>query len=311
MDFLVSFFFIIIATILGIAIGLLLDIRSYLKIAFIVLCLFIPMELYNNFVINRNKNIPRPNSRPNSLPNSQPNTTMLPSQANTTTLPTQAKFARQKDLDDTKYGIFKHTASNGEEKDALPLDGLDPQTLLSKLNYIHYATSNPYKPITYTEYKTHADKYLDQDGTKLSAQNIDPVLLGYSKAHYPQLTSDQIDARDCLNNGSSKESCFQSAQLFYNVKNNVFNTNILKKGVNEDNANLIIKEDFCNSMILDPNQRYQKILFKNAPSGNLDVPLDSESNERIHLDESTSLCRNCKLTKCRSDYCSLQNNLFM
>lgn len=311
MDFLVSFFFIIIATILGIAIGLLLDIRSYLKIAFIVLCLFIPMELYNNFVINRNKNIPRPNSRPNSLPNSQPNTTMLPSQANTTTLPTQAKFARQKDLDDTKYGIFKHTASNGEEKDALPLDGLDPQTLLSKLNYIHYATSNPYKPITYTEYKTHADKYLDQDGTKLSAQNIDPVLLGYSKAHYPQLTSDQIDARDCLNNGSSKESCFQSAQLFYNVKNNVFNTNILKKGVNEDNANLIIKEDFSNPMILDPNQRYQKILFKNAPSGNLDVALDSESNERIHLDESTSLCRNCKLTKCRSDYCSLQNNLFM
>ena len=312
MDFLVSFFFIIIATILGIAIGFLLDIRSYLKIAFIVLCLFIPMELYNNFVINRNKNIPRPNSQPNS----QPNTTMLPTQANTITLPTQAKFARQKDLDDTKYGIFKHTASNGEEKDALPLDGLDPQTLLSKLNYIHYATSNPYKPITYTEYKTHADKYLDQDGTKLSPQNIDPVLLGYSKAHYPQLTSDQIDARDCLNNGSSKESCFQSAQLFYNVKNNVFNTNtlntnILNKGVNEDNANLIIKEDFSNPMILDPNQRYQRILFKNAPSGNLDVALDSESNERIHLDESTSLCRNCKLTKCRSDYCSLQNNLFM
>ena len=331
MDFLVSFFFIIIATILGISIGLLLDIRSYLKIAFIVLCLFIPMELYNNFVINRNKSIPRPNSQPNSQPNTtmleaQPNTTMLQAQPNITmlqaqqntptlqaqpntpTLQAQAKFARQKDLDDTKYGIFKHTASNGEEKDALPLDGLDPQTLLSKLNYIHYATSNPYKPITYTEYKTHADKYLDQDGTKLSAQNIDPVLLSYSKAHYPQLTNDQIDARDCLNNGSSKDSCFQSAQLFYNVKNNF---TILNKGVNEDNANLIIKEDFCNSMILDPNQRYQQILFKNAPSGNLDVALDSESNERIHLNESTSLCRHCKLAKCSSDYCSLQNNLFM
>ena len=185
---------------------------------------------------------------------------------------------------------------------------MDPQTLLSKLNYIHYATSNPYKPITYTEYKTHADKYLDQDGTKLSAQNIDPVLLGYSKAYYPQLTSDQIDARDCLNNGSSKDSCFQSAQLFYNVKNNF---TILNKGVNEDNANLIIKEDFCNSMILDPNQRYQQILFKNAPNGNLDVALDSVSNERIHLNESTSLCRHCKLAKCSSDYCSLQNNLFM
>ena len=42
----------------------------------------------------------------------------------------------------------------------------------------------------------------------------------FAKAHYPQLTMDQIDAKDCLNYGSGKNSCFQSAQLFNNVKNN-------------------------------------------------------------------------------------------
>jgi len=88
--------------------------------------------------------------------------------------------------------------------------------------------------------------------------------------------------------------------------------NILEKGVNVDNANLIIREDFSMPMNLDPKARYDPILFMNAPKGNLDKPLDQQSNESIDLSaEELSLCRNCKLAVCKDDYCSLQNNLFM
>ncbi len=342
MDLLLSFFILIIATIIGIAIGLRLEIKSYLKIAIIVIWVFIPMELYSELVVAKKANhiIPRPNSKPNAIqvpiPNSQPNsfpnsipyTTMQNSPSITNTYnntytntskniksdnypvkdDANNRFAREKDLIDTKYSIFKKKNTDGEEKDALPLDGLSPSDLLSKLTYITYATANPYKPITYTDFKGHADKYLNEDNTKLSAKDIDPKLLSYSRGYYPQLSSNQIDQTDCLNSGSSKDSCFQSAQLFSNVKNNF---NILGKGVNEDNSNLIIREDFSNPMILNPNSRYEPIVFKNAPNGNLDRIIDNESNESINLDESDSLCRSCKLSVCKSDYCSLQKNLFM
>ena len=178
--------------------------------------------------------------------------------------------------------------------------------MITSLNYITYSTSNPYKPISYNNYKMHADKYLDEDGTKLSTNDI--KLQEFAKAHYPQLTADQIDTNDCLNYGSSKNSCFQSAQLFNNVKKDF---GILSNGVNEDNSNLIIKEDFTNPMILNNDSRYEKILFKNAPSGNLDRILDNESNESINLDISTELCKNCKIAVCKDDYCGLQNQLFM
>ena len=46
--------------------------------------------------------------------------------------------------------------------DKPPFDGLKPKELLNRLNYIHYATANPQEPINYLEYKTHADKLLDE-----------------------------------------------------------------------------------------------------------------------------------------------------
>ena len=320
MDLLLSFFFLIIASVIGISIGLLLNMTSYIKIAFIAICVFIPIELYNELVINKKNKVNTQNT-PNttnlhSIITNTPNTTNTPNIPNTThtNIPdyhpakddANNKFARQKDLEDTKYAIFKKKDSTGVEKDKLPLDGLSPQELLSSLNYITYATANPYKPISYNNFKTHADKYLNDDGTKLSTNDL--KLQGYSSAHYPQLTKDQIDTRDCLNFGSGKDSCFQSPQLFSNLKNNF---GILGKGVNEDNSNLIIKEDFTNPMILNPNDRYNKPLFKNAPQGNLDKILDGESNESIILDNSNDTCRNCKMAVCKDDYCSLQNQLFM
>ena len=293
MDFLLSFFFLIIATVIGISICLLFDMKSYLKIAIIVICLFIPIELYYELVISKN----------NKMNTSTTNPSTTNSNLTTNLSTTNVKFSRQKDLEDTKYSIFNKKDSIGAEKNSLPLDGLSPQELLSSLNYLTYATANPYKPLSYNDYKTHADNYLNEDGTKLSTNDL--KLQEFSKAHYPQLTNDQIDASDCLNYGSGKNSCFQSAQLFNNVKNNF---SILSKGVNEDNSNLIIKEDFTNHMILRQNK---DILFKNAPNGNLDRNLNSESNESIILDNSKDMCRNCKIAICKDDYCGLQNQLFL
>jgi len=313
MDLLLSFFYLIIASVIGIAIGLLLNMTSYIKIAIIVICLFIPMELYNDYVLNKKKRVNATatvtvtvlnETQPHNTISSTPDYYPQRPEVNT-------KFAKQKDLEDTKYAIFNKKDEAGVEKDKLPLDGLSPQDLLSSLNYITYATANPYKPLSFNDYKTHADKYLDEDGTKLSTNDL--KLQSFAIAHYPQLTKDQIDTRDCLNFGSGKDSCFQSAQLFSNVNNNF---NILGKGVNEDNSNLIIREDFANpvalnSMQLNPDDRYQKPLFKNAPVGLLDKDLNSQSNEYITLDNSNDTCRNCKVAVCKDDYCGLQNQLFM
>ena len=294
MDILLSFFFLLIASIIGISLCLFLGMKSYLKIAIIVMLLFIPMELYNEFIYNDPKTniIPQPNSKP--IENNNINNIKSIDSIDIT-----------KATETTKYSDIK---TNDFEMDKPPFDGLKPKELLNRLNYIHYATSNPQEPINYLEYKTHSDKLLDSDNTKLSTE--DKNLLDYSKAHYPQLTKDQIDTKDCLNEGSNKNSCFQNPSLFFNVKNDF---NILTKGVNEDNANLLVREDFTNEMVLNTNNRYEPILFHNAPNGNLDKILDNESNETIKLNNPTTdtICKNCKLAVCMNDYCSLQNKLFI
>jgi len=296
MDILLSFFFLLIASIIGISLCLFLGMKSYLKIAIIVMLLFIPMELYNEFIYKDTKTniIPQPNSKPIERNNNTINTIKSIDSIDIT-----------KATETTKYSDIK---TNDFEMDKPPFDGLKPKELLNRLNYIHYATSNPQEPINYLEYKTHADKLLDSDNTKLSTE--DKNLLDYSKAHYPQLTKDQIDTKDCLNEGSNKNSCFQNPSLFFNVKNDF---NILTKGVNEDNANLLVREDFTNEMVLNNNNRYEPILFHNAPNGNLDKILDNESNETIKLNNPTTdtICKNCKLAVCMNDYCSLQNKLFI
>ena len=317
MELLLSFFILIISTIVGIVIGIFLNMKSYIMISIIVICLFIIIDLSYEYIICKNKNYITTQLNTTNTTNTtniinnhnitKPQTTLgIVTDYHPSKDDKNGKFAKEKDLNDTKYGIFKKKDETDNDKNALPLDGLSPKDLLTSLNYITYSTSNPYKPISYNHYKMHADKYLDEDGTKLSTNDV--KLQEFAKAHYPQLTVDQIDARDCLNYGSSKKSCFQSAQLFNNVNKDF---GILSNGVNEDNSNLIIKEDFTNPMILNNDSRYVPILYKNAPIGNLDKILDNESNETINLDNSKDLCRNCKVTICKDDYCGLQNQLFM
>ena len=223
------------------------------------------------------------------------NTPLPNTQAITTTAITQVK-----------------THSNIINSNNSPLDGLEPTELLSRLNYLYQATLNPAHVINYNTYKTHADKYLMGDNTSILSH--DEILHKTTNNHYPQLTYNQIDATDCLNEGSNKNSCFQNPQLFYNVKNNfnILNNNILNKGVNLDNANLIVREDFSMPMVLNANNRYMPIMFKNAPNGNLDKPLDSQSNEYIDLTlDANTQCIHCKLASCSDNRCKLQNNLFI
>ena len=306
MDLLLSFFFLIIASVVGITIGLLLGIRSYLKLAIFVLCIFIPIELSYDYLYDDDKDsrlyetntTPIHNSKPNEI---QPmNTTM------------NTIINKKSNQEKIKYASVENTSVFEYDNEKPPFDGLEPTELLSRLNYIHYATSNPLEPIRYSTYKTHADKLLDEDSNaNYKLITHDPKLLKYSRKYYPQLTDNQIDAKDCLNYGSGKESCFQNPSLFFNIKNDF---NILTKGVNENNANLVVREDFSNppmSMSMDPNTRYEKPLFSNAPDFKMDKPLDQESNETINLDTSNSMCRNCKLAVCPDDYCGLQNQLFM
>lgn len=408
MDLLTSFLFLIIACAIGITLSLFIGLKSYLKMAVVVLLIYIPIELYYTYQktsasagkpgiksesiavapefiksvisnIASNLTIGDNTTSPNSIFNITnklgsekngsaiatigadgsiitPNATIStndvekiiqmasPTQQQLIQFQTGAipdyhsrkpeesiRISKQKNLDDIKYEIFKHNTGvngidNGKggkefEMDKPPFDGLEPTELLSRLNYIYYATANPAKQINYHDYKSHADKYLEQDGTKLS--NNDPKLQTYSAGFYPQLSANQIDARDCLNYGSGPNSCFQSAQLFYNVKRDF---NILDKGVNLDNQNLIIHEDFQSStenkkaivegfsmpMKLDPRERNNSVLFMNAPNGNLDLSLHETSNEHIKLNApEMELCRNCKLAVCKDDYCELQNQLFM
>lgn len=399
MDYWVHLQILLFCLIIGIGISLFLGARSYIKIALVVLLIYIPIEIYYSYKLSQSlipvtatipgitippaviqqlvikaaqqiaasqtitadgKLITLPQSTGVSagggIANVPINTVManlsklgdvlsnkpigtIPSTTNSniiTNISAQAvsdyyprkteegnRFATEKNLEDTKYSIFHPETKTSEtcySVDKPPFDGLDPKELLSRLNYIYYATAQPAKRINYHDFKTHADQLLDTDGTKLS--NNDPKLQSYSAGFYPQLTADQIDARDCLNYGSGPKSCFQSKQLFYNAARDF---NILDKGVNMDNANLVVREDFSmpvnleaitsRPLPLDVADRNAgaRILFVNAPKGNLDVPLDQESNESLgrKLDDSKALCRNCKLAVCTDDYCGLQNSLFM
>ena len=122
-----------------------------------------------------------------------------------------------KTFDLTRLGNIESGKISLNEKmiKELKSDELKPKELLNRLNYIHYATANPKKPINYNDYKTHADKLINHDKTKLSTN--DKKLLPYLKAYYPQLTENHIDARDCLNEGSNKNSCFQNPSFAESV----------------------------------------------------------------------------------------------
>ena len=221
-------------------------------------------------------------------------------------------FARESDLKKTNYGIFTKKTNTGD-MESNPFDNLEPSELMSRLNYIYYATANPYQMVSYANYKTEIDKQMEKDKSSLSSG--DDFFKQYNAKYYPQLSANLIDSRDCLNEGSNSKSCFQSPQLFENLKKvkegftNAKPTSILSQGINTLNK-VFVKEGFSNPMVLDINERILPTMFQNAPEGQ-DIPLDMVSNEYLRIDDSNKLCRHCKLAVCKDDVCFLQNSLFM
>jgi hypothetical protein len=334
MDYLLQLQLLIISFVIGIFICVLLQIKSYLTIATVSIIIFVCIELVyccvmdkcnngNSYLGNLMNMNPVPNSNPNTTNNVKPINTN-PSLITAAQIDTKdggmypgvdgsvgIGFAREQDLKATKYGIFQRKAENGNmDLNAPPFDNLDPKELMTRLNYIYYATANPYEQISYTSYKTAADKQMDSDGSSLSGK--DAFLQKYNAKYYPQLSSNQIDAKDCLNEGSGPNSCFQTPQLFANLQQvkEGFTDSILSQGLNNINKLFLTTEGFSNPMILDAEIRNLPVLFKNAP-GNQDQILDAVSNEYIRIDDSDKLCRHCKLAVCQDDICHLQNQLFM
>ncbi len=223
-------------------------------------------------------------------------------------------FARESDLKNTKYGIF-HKKNTEGDLESNPFDNLEPKELMSRLNYIYYATANPYQMISYANYKTEMDKRIEKDGSSLSSG--DDFFKQYNAKYYPQLSANLIDARDCLNEGNGTKSCFQTPQLFENLKQvkegftsgKSKPTSILSQGIETLNK-VFVKEGFSNPMVLDMDMRSLPTIFKNAP-GDQDFPLDIVGNEYLRIDDSDKLCRHCKLAVCKDDVCFLQNSLFM
>ena len=113
----------------------------------------------------------------------------------------------------------------------------------------------------------------------------------YSQKKYFLLVLFLIGLTSC---SEKKEPMFKLLDVsktkidFENTITETDDFNILTKGVNEDNANLLVREDFSNPMILNNNNRYEPILIYNAPNGNLDKILDNESNETITFNNPPS-----------------------
>lgn len=190
-----------------------------------------------------------------------------------------------------------------EEHRSGPLDGLTPQEMSSRLQYLYYATSHPKDKVSYIDFKTHTDKLLDTQKTSLSSR--DKIMIGETRSFYPDLTENQVNARDCMQGGYGEDSCYQHPKMFVkeefkNMPKKSNSNNILSSGINKDNARMILKEDFSQP---SPNNHKNpfKTIFVNAP-GNLD---------EHQYDISELLCRGCTSGNCCNDNCKLQNELFM
>uniref|UniRef100_A0A6C0EK82 Uncharacterized protein n=1 Tax=viral metagenome TaxID=1070528 RepID=A0A6C0EK82_9ZZZZ len=74
------------------------------------------------------------------------------------------------------------------KKNKSPFEGLLPQQLKNRLNYLYYATSHPFKAKSYTDY-LHSNNCLSK-----SVKHIN-----VAREYYPQLSHDQVNFNDCLN----------------------------------------------------------------------------------------------------------------
>lgn len=172
-----------------------------------------------------------------------------------------------------------------------PLDGLPWQETVRRVNFLKYKTQYPYKPMTYTDYKTSMDQLLGEDlSGLLKYASIDTKDNKQELSRwYPDSTLNQINARDCTNYVAGHPlSCIQ--------KPTKLNTDDILLETENDKR----KEGFQSSGIYKSTQELLEhkmtapVLFKNAPSS-----VDTNSTRDI----SNDLCRNCTVGVCSKGVC--------
>jgi hypothetical protein len=108
------------------------------------------------------------------------------------------------------------------KKNKLPFDGLGKEEIKKRFDYLYYATSHPFEPKSYHNWK------LGETNEELNSVKHLKLL----EKTYPEMSSDMLNAKDCLNHPIGSElSCNQS-------------NSILVQGINSENKDLVITEDF-------------------------------------------------------------------
>jgi len=172
-----------------------------------------------------------------------------------------------------------------------PLDGLPWEEIVRRVNYLKVKTQYPYRPMTYTDFKTSMDERLggDLSGLLKYAKKDTPENRQELARWYPDSTLEQINAKDCTNYEAGHPfSCVQSHPD--------------SNGQSLINGEMRKEEEFMSSGISNATHKILEkdtthpTIFKNAPGNG---PNDMEEPMNITGD----LCRNCVVGQCSKGVC--------
>lgn len=220
----------ILSVVIGLVISSILGIKSLLSKAVVIVIIYFPLSELLDRIDKKEKGLTASNNATNSC-SEEGNKNMSNNDMN--------KIVNSP----TK---LPHT----KEEQTGPLDSLEPEELKSRLNYLHYATAHPYKPMKYQEYKSENDIQIDTEkNTKKHLNDMSAPKslkhLEYSKIHYPDLSENQINYNDCTSHGYGELSCNQpvdKSNLHYPFGEQ---TSILVNGISNDKElKQVIREDF-------------------------------------------------------------------
>ncbi len=216
--------------------------------------------------------------------------------------PTQVILNRIKD-NESPVAAYKGSNPSGPSQSLGPLDGLGPDEMSSRLQYLYHATSHPGQQVSYIDYKNDATNRLERDNASLAS--YDHRMVDRTSSFYKDLSSSQVNVRDCMDGGPN--GCFQDPRALRQLESgqsvciggncNSDTAAILSGGINEKNVGNIVREDFSCPALVNATNGMQP-LFINAPG--------SPGDE---YDISNNTCRGCTVSSC-SSCCGQHNELF-
>jgi hypothetical protein len=207
------------------------------------------------------------------------------------------------DIKDNESPVDPYRGSNpaGPSYSQGPLDGLRPEEMTSRLQYLYHATSNPSQQISYIDYKNTAVDRLEYDNASLSSYDL--RMIDKTSSFYKDLSANQVNVRDCMDGGNGPGSCFQDPRSLRMLESGQSVcvggncSNILSDGLNEKNIGNVIREDFNCPSLMNATNGMQP-LFINAPG-----------NPTKDCNISGNGCRGCTVSTC-SSCCGQYNELF-